>query len=180
MAIDWTGVKSAIRGWFLPATGLADGAVIWANQTGPRPAVPFAEINFRAGITRLGAYDEERLDPNTAGNIIRVAQRKLTVSCHTYGPGAIALMETAQEALDTYAARSALASGGLYVSDRGKIQDLTKLLETTFEERAQLDVVFALAAITNENVGAAAQISINGTFTNPDGQTSETFTVTSS
>lgn len=181
MAIDWTSVKSALRGWFLPATGLADGAVIWANQNGPRPTsngapiVPFATINYRLAVARVGVYDEEQIDADTPGQINRTAQRRLTVSLNTYGPGAIALMEQAQEALDTYATRTALDAAGLAVLDRGSVKDLTALITTQYEERAQLDVIFGLAAVTTEQVGTIDQVTITGTLT--DGQTPEDFTI---
>jgi hypothetical protein len=178
MAIDWSGARAALRAWFLPATGLADAKVIWANQNGPRPLPPFATINPRVAIRRLGVYDEERLDPDAPGQIDRVGQRKLTISCNAYGPGAIDLLERAQEALDTNAARAAFASAGLAVSDRGEVRDLTKLLETQYEERAQLDVVFALATASSEDAGYIESAEITATLLNPDGTTAATFTQT--
>jgi hypothetical protein len=177
MAIDWIATKAALFTWMIAGTGLSDTKVVWSNQNGPRPLVPFAEINPRLSTGRRGMYPEERPDPVVPGRIVRIDQKRLTVSCHLYGPGAIALLEQAQEYLDTYASRTAFGPSGLALLDRGTVQDMTKILESDYEERAQLDLIFGLAVSSTEDVGYIQTIAATVILTNPDGTPAATISL---
>lgn len=177
MAIDWTTTRAALHAWMVAGTGLPAGRVIWANQAAPRPQTPFAEINPRMSIRRLGAYDEER-PTATPGTIARVTHLRLGVSCHLYGAGAMDLMERAREYLDTHAARALFEPAGLSVLDRGEVRDITKLLETQYEERAQLDLVIGLATTATEDVGFIQTVDLTTTVRSPDGSTAAIVTQT--
>jgi hypothetical protein len=168
MAIDWTGLRTAVRACALAATGLNDGHVIWAFQNGPRPLVPFIEINPRLAIARVGSHDEETMNAANADQLDRKAQRRVTVSCHAFGPDAFALLEAMQAFCDTEAGHVLFDVAGLAVADFGSVNDLTELLETQFEERAQFDLIFALAAVSSEKVGAITSVGLAGTIQNPD------------
>lgn len=160
MAIDWEPIKAALHAWMTAGASLPPGRVIWANQGAPIPPIPYASINYRLAVARLGISDEERAT-TTDGVIAHVGQRRVSVSCNLYGKGAIALLEAAQEALQTYAGRAPFDAANLAVLDKGEVRDLSALEDTQIEERAQLDLVIGLATVTNEVVGWIEDVAIS-------------------
>jgi hypothetical protein len=169
VSINWPTLKAALHAWMVAGSGLPAERVLWANQDNTKIKTPFASINHRLAVTRTGVYDEERLDPEAPGVIQRIGQRHVTVSCHLHGPGAVDLLERAQAHLDTHAARAIFDAAGLAVADRGRVDDLTALLDTQHEEQAHLDIILSLATITTEEVGYIDSAGIVLTAEAPDG-----------
>lgn len=150
-------VKQALRAWLMAATGLPGDRVIFANQNGPRPATPFATLNPRLSLARVGAYDEERAtdDPDTTE---RCGLRRLTVSINLYGTDALTRIEDALDGLEMQANWDALKVAGLSFIEHTEARDLTAMLETQFETRAQADVYFYVASSRLDEVSHIATV----------------------
>lgn len=163
MASDFGAIGEALRQWIITSTGLKDAKVIFADQAATRPQPPYAIIKPFPGIRRIGAYDEERLT-DEPGIINRIGQRRLTVSVNIWGPGAIAMMEAAQDGLERYDVMDGLEAAGLAPWNRGESKDLTGLMETNYEERAQIDVVFGYTSESEEDVSYIATVEYEGQY----------------
>lgn len=155
----------AIRAWLMSGATLPDERVIFAEPqpNAPRPKPPFATMRQLGTLTRLGAYDEERLT-TTAGQVKRIGQRRLTVDVNIHGTGAITRAQAAQDATERYDVREALDAAGLTVIDRGQLTNLTGILSTQFEERAQFEVIFGLAVETTETPGWIETVEYDATY----------------
>lgn len=164
MPINRSGIRSALRAWVLQATGLPDGKVIWSQQNAPRPTPPYITINDRLALASVGMDDERRLT-ETPGVIEHVGQRQLTISVNAYGTGAFDLLEAARDGLRLEVIRSALWDAGIGIIDPGNPQDLSVVLDTEWEERAQMDSFFHVVSRATEDVGYFDRAAYEGTFT---------------
>lgn len=164
MPVVWEDVIQAMRGVVVTGSGLADGKVIFANQAAPRPAPPYATINPRISMVRLGAYDEERLVDGQPGIIKRIGHRRITASINLFGPDALALAAATQDGLERYDVLGTLETVGLTVISRGELRDLTNFLETEYEERGQFDVTFGLAVDSTEDVSWIEAVEFEGEY----------------
>lgn len=163
--IPWAEVAQAMRQWVITSTGLDEGKVILSHQNAPRPQPPYAVINPKLAITRRGLIDEERLVPGQPGKIQRIGHRRISVSLNIYGANAIPFVCMAQSGLERYDVREALeAAAGLTVIDQGQVRDLTAFMETHWEERGQVDVIFGIAQEVIEDVGYIETVEYSGEF----------------
>ncbi len=161
-------IMGAVRGWVALTTGLADGKIINAYQDAPRPSPPYAVVYRPLAIMRRGVYDEERIDSDADGVITRFALRHLTIRVDVFGSDAVSLAHDACAGLDRYDVRDILAAQCLSVVSQGEVRNLTGLLQSRYEERAQFDPVFALADTSTETVGYIE--TVTGTATYDDGE----------
>ena len=148
-----TPVQDALRDWLLLSTGLAESAVIWADQSGGSPAGAFATLRLSSILT-LSPHDDSRHDFSDArpeGEEIERAvwgPRELVVGVQTYSPrvvgatSAFELARKAQTGLQRTDVRQALASAGLALIDAGAPRNVSTLLDTAFQGRMAFDVRF--------------------------------------
>ena len=121
---DWSTVEDALRVWIKTATGLDDAHVIWAEQTGPRPAGTFATLRL-GDIIPVGLADDvqdstDLLAP-AGGEITFTAvgtrEFRVSVQCFTAATvddtTARNLLSKAQTALSLPTRRDALAAAGV-------------------------------------------------------------------
>lgn len=140
-------------------------AVIFEDQDAPRPAPPYLSVRL-AGPVIVGHEDAQAIDDEGLQTIR--GDREITASVQAFGAGALDLARRAAHALATERTRSQLALSGL--CPRGtlpRINDLTQLLETSSEERAQFDAVLAFSDDYTDDVGLIEHVTGTGTFQNP-------------
>lgn len=167
--MDIDAINAALRSWLLAVTDLSDGKVIDAYQEDagsppPRPAPPFAVIYQPLAINRRGLFDEERLDADTDGVITRCALRQFPVQVQFFGPGSVARAQDAADGLERFDVRELLAAVGLGVINPGAVANQTGLLQTRYEQRAQIEPVFALSYQSTEDVGWVETVSGTATY----------------
>lgn len=149
--MNWEPIENALRSWVRVASGFDDSAVIWDNQNGSRPARPFITLHLE-GPLALGAVDavtHKYSATRPAGAEIEIkaeGPRELTLSIQCYGLSPIgsdsprAVLSRVQTKLGLPSVKDALGAAGVSVFDKGRIQDLSEILDTGFEARALLEV----------------------------------------
>lgn len=174
MPLDWRQVQNTLRDAFRAASGLS--SVIWARQNAPQPARPYATLQVIAGPLRLGALDEENdvyQAGNAAGEEIEQTfkgQREFTLSCQVFADTtadagtAYDYLSRAMSGLSLPSAQSLFVNVGLAVVSANGIQDLSALLETKWQSRAQMDVRFRIADSVVEKTGYIATVEPDPTW----------------
>ena len=160
-------IESAALTWVAAATG---ATVIFTDQNKPRPATPYLAIKV-SGPIAVG-HDETRglTDPGAPAYAEQTyrGDREVSVSVQAFGAGAMDLARAAARALVTETTRVQLATAGL--CHRGvvpTVNELTALLETDFEERAQFDATLAFAEDFADSVPLIETVEGQGTYQNP-------------
>lgn len=144
----WTTAENALQAW---ASARSGAPAIWANQNGTRPPLPYVTLQITAGPGRIG-QDEIALTVDAtapAGQDLVMTHRgprTITLSVNVYadpvttGASAPARAGALADTLSLESVRDALRAAGLMVSTVGPVRDLTQLVDTAYESRAQFDV----------------------------------------
>lgn len=167
--IAWAAIEAALVAWVGAQTGRP---AIWANQTGPQPAMPYLTLQV-VGVPTI--TDELRLHPAPDGADPRDVEMEargelqVTVAINVYSQQgetfdpektALHLAQKVRASLGLPSVLEALREVGLSFIDATPIQDLTFLQDEAFIERRQLDVRFALASSVSEVVEGIATVEV--------------------
>jgi hypothetical protein len=176
----WQMREDAIRAWVKACSGFGNSQVIWAEQTGARPAESDF-ITIRIGdIVALGAVDEqieEFDDSRPAGEEVEervIAMREFSVSVQMFSNKSIGngtsrfVMSKVQCGLGLPSIQSSFDDVGISVFDRGQIRNVAELVGTKFEARAVLEVRFYAVETTSEFVGYIDSVEADSYMGPPD------------
>lgn len=173
--VDWAAVENAIHAWVAAGSGLAAGKVIWDDQGGPRPSVPFIALH-REGPATKGLGVETRISPYTGGgpypavDVDAIAQKEFDLSVTAFtgpvtsGGSATALLDPVELNSHSQTQFLLFSQAGICCFDRGPVQNLSQVVETVFEGRALLRVRFRLVSGLNEQLGWIQTVGVVGTF----------------
>ena len=170
MSLDLDAIRASLRGdWLLPALQQLDATaeVIFARQDGQQPAEPYATLLI-AGIARRGAADERR-GPDTDGLVKLTGTRRLAVSVNVFGPQAVRMAEHAIAYLGLSTVTAALRADGVVVYRSEDVQDLTGILDTGFQGRAQFDLAVGVVSELVETIDVIDGAVIGETVRDVDG-----------
>jgi hypothetical protein len=173
MAYDWAQVEKTLCDWV--ASKLPNGTVcILANQNAPQPQKPYATVLITPSTdptSAMGAgMDEQRLSALDPGIVRYQKFRQFGVSLNVYSNTmtgnnkATALLEQVVESLALQSVCNTFRNDAritcLPVND--SIRDLSALLETRGESRAQVDLLFNYVTSLNEDLGYFNTINTDG------------------
>lgn len=134
--------------------------LIWANQDGPRPALPYATVLLTAS-NAIGYATVRGVDDNGVQQLS--GQREDSVTVDFFGPGAYDAAARLRDALATTAIRYPLNRAGMALFGSPDTTDITQLLgNVEHEERAQLLFGVRYASRVDDNVGLIETINTAG------------------
>lgn len=155
-------IYQSLFDWLKRESGVT---VIKANQKGPRPARPYASLNFQVASTRLGnSIDQQSSVQNDADDwVVQTSgMRKAVASINIFGENAIATLAAVRDSLDRPDVIEEFQIAEIGHLDEGSIQDLTALQETAYEERGQLDLTISYVAESEADVGTIEHVEATG------------------
>lgn len=141
------------------------------TQNAPRPCKPYFTMKMTGPAGKSGDDSAEQIKdnlgvPTTVWN--RGGQRKLSVDFNCYGTTheeAYNLLTLWQGALELETVQAALYASGIAVWLNGSVNDLSQLLNTAFEGRAQMQVDFGIASNLTEDLSSIDTVNVSGTVT---------------
>lgn len=158
-----------------------DITVIVDRPNVPRPKLPYFALLITTPIQKVGSRDSLEHIDDTTWNI--GGQRRFTLSVRSYVETkdknffqSQDLLVQLQDSLEDETRRIDLTTAGLAVWFSTDILDITELLETGFESRAQFDIEFGIASNRETDLGAIEKVKIQGTL---DGEEQDEFQVPS-
>jgi hypothetical protein len=163
-------IEDAVRTWLKTATGMADGAVIIADQDGPSPTTDY--LSVRIGETPPVARQAEQQTSTDLGQpagqevqLTAVVDRYATVTVSAYtskttggSSNAVDLLEKAANAISLPSIRQTLNDAGLGVVEVGSVKNLSAVARSNFEGVAALDVRFSLRQTVSERTGYISKV----------------------
>ena len=169
-------IGEAIRQWFISALTpeVFDGTstnIIFANDNGPRPALPYITVLVTVADIPKGT-DERVSETNGSGNptIRAKGDRFGTVSINAFGRDSSGWIEVATLRLEYDSIKDALTAAGLTVTTLGGgVTDLSTLLGDKIEPRYQRDFEFGYAVIDQEAEELTLAANFETGLTLPDG-----------
>lgn len=178
--LDYNVIRAVLIAQMMLVTGLDQNHVEEVepevpNQ--PRPTLPYMGLKIIVPGARFGDDDKRNIpdkNGNPTDNWNSGGPRMMSVSFKSYGTSheeAYNLMALWQSALDEENTQAALRASGIGVWTIGAVADLSQLVNTAYEGRAQLDVTFGLAANVTSNLGEIDTVPVTGTVSTDQGTT---------
>lgn len=150
--------KAALRTWVRTVSKLPDTQIVWANQDLSRLTGQFITM-LLGDLAVLGSadevthdYDADR-DPGQEIEISVQGRRSFPLSLQCFGNGDLsgrALLSRLQTSLSFPSVLSLFEAADIACYDAGPIQDVTAVLETTFEPRAAMELYFHGSEVVSE------------------------------
>ncbi len=160
-------LKAALVGILQEATGIKP--FIFEDQAGPRPeSGNYGTLKLITPLIMEG-QDSETIE--AAGDFVTIktqGQRELTLSVNLYREDAFQKMALLQSKIQSRRFResarfTAKARGQSFAFiDALSIQDLSALLNSNYEERAQMDVRIRVVSVLSEQVETVGQVALDG------------------
>lgn len=143
--------------------GLGTGRkAIWADQAGPRPALPFAVLRVTNFDRQYGQTEERQGSTSDKRIYVRNVTHDISLqvfsSTAVGADSALALLSGVLRRLDLQSVRRALVQAGCAVQNVGTPRNLSAALATASESRAQVDFTLSAIETLEETVGHIAHV----------------------
>lgn len=172
-SFTWPNVYDAL--YDAVKAALPSCTVMWSFATSnngaqfPMPAKPFATLNLTKREIAPGQQGSDEVqNTTTAGTVAYSHHRRHTLSVNVYSNTAyganhaVALLANLSRELRKDSRILALRQAGCKAWSKGPVQDLTALLDTRAESRAQCDVIVATLDSTTETTGWIETVALTG------------------
>lgn len=166
-AIAWATVQDAL--YDAVKAALPTCAVVWVNPVAPMPAKPFAMLALTQRDMPQGLPGRDEVNATaTAGTVKYSFHRRHMLSVNvysntTFGDGhATALLAQLSREIRKDARTAALFTAGVKLGTIGQVQDLSALLDTRAESRAQVDITIGTLDNSTEAVGWIETVDLSG------------------
>ena len=146
-------VKSRVDDWV---------QVIFADEPGTRPKNPYVTIKMISGPRALGSFDELLSIANSTKYTVS-GMRQFTLNLQGFGTEAIDILDRLQSLLDDPATGLFLrAESDMAIVSKGAVTDITELMETGYEPRASMDIIFNTSRNVEVDPSSIETVAIGG------------------
>lgn len=163
MPLNFEEVKTHLYEWTVSNLP-ANTPVIFLYQNAPRPEVAYVTL-YISSLVQIGNDYVPRPD-NQAGTIEQIGDREFTLQIATYGGDCLTRLEDLRSSLQKESVLDTLRENGIIFVQQFDIQDITELVASRFENRAQMDVLFRIAQTYGESLGSIETVEIQEIFNN--------------
>lgn len=173
MPLNFETIKTNLYSW---ATANSGGAsVIFLNENAPRPAQPYVTL-FLSSLNQIGEDYTPESDVN--GLIDMVGDREFTLQIQTYGGDCITRLENLRSSLQMQTVLDTLRANGIVFVNHFAISDVTELLDSRFEKRAAMDVLFRIGQNYTDNLGLIQTVQVEEIYQDAGGSVVYDSTIT--
>ena len=122
--------------------------VIWFNQDGVKPDLPFMTMNKQSLIKLGHSYTSA---PNSSGYIKIIDCCELTINFQAFGENSYGRLMEIKSITSNPISQDVLLGNGISIVNNLPIQNITQLVDNNFEERASTDLIFRFSVIYGED-----------------------------
>lgn len=169
--IDFNAIRIAMIAQVQSVTGLTCIVSEPETQDAPRPPRPYFSMKVLVAAARSADDSTQYSD---TGITNRGGQRKMSVSFQVFATSheeAYNYMTLWQSSLDLFTIQEALRTAGIAVWTIQNVADISALLNTGYEGRAQLDCTFGIASNLTEDLSYIEEVKGDGAVTKDSGNT---------
>lgn len=168
MLVIFKELKNYIYEW--AAANVPTGMpVIYLYPNAPRPEVDYVSL-FISTYNMIG--QDYVPDPiNDAGDVTQVGDREFTLQIQAFGGDPMTILGNLRNSLQKETVLDTLRLNGIVAVQQYAINDITSLMNSRFENRASMDVLFRIADQYLDTLGTIAQIELEETILNVDSST---------
>lgn len=152
-----TQLKTTIYTLLQPILG---ETVIWADQSAPRPALPYTTIKFGV-INKVGRSYYSNVDNVGVQSVFSVLESVLNVQ--RFGADSVSALQTFTEKMQLSTNIEKLSVQDISLFDISPVTDIAELLNgISIEPRASVDLYFRWTSKQTDAVGIIEFVDING------------------
>lgn len=149
--------------------------VFFYNQNAPRMELPCIGLLITS-VVQIG-YDELIPPKNELGNLILCGPREFTLGLYAFGDGCLNNLEKLRTSLQKPTVKEAFNLNKLVYVRHFGINNVTEVINTGFEERANMDVLFRTVSSVADDIGIIEHVEMTGTYKTPEDEFSETINI---
>lgn len=144
-----------------------DGFSIFAKQdtTNPRPQGSYADLDL-VSDTSIGWEERNQVDNVSDDDITETLQgaREIMVSIGFYRDGSMDNARKVRTAFNRESVLGMLRAADMGLVSRSVVRDISEVLESNWERRAQLDVTLSAVGTDEDIINSILSVSIEGEF----------------
>lgn len=163
MPLNFNTVRQNLYAWAITVVPMGM-PVIFYEPNAPRPTVPYVTLYLNT-ITAVN-QDWSAPDADNAGSIDMKGDRQFTLQVQAYGNDPLTVLENIRTSLQKQTVLDTLRANGIVFYQSLTINDITELVDSQFERRAQLDILFGIAQIYNDIPGYFSTIEVEEKYLN--------------
>lgn len=164
MPLDFETVKTNLYAWALANS--PGCSVIFLNENAPRPAQPYVTL-LLSPLNQIGEDYTPKAD--ASGLVDMVGDREFTLQIQTYGGDCITRLENLRSSLQKQTVLDSLRANGIVFVNHFGINDTTELLDSRFEKRAAMDVLFRIGQDYQDNLGLIETVEVEEIYQDASG-----------
>lgn len=163
MALNYDVVKANLYSWAITVVPMGM-PVIFYEPNAPRPVVPYVTLYMNT----VTAVNQDWASPNSdnLGNIDMHGDRQFTLQVQAYGNDPLTVLENIRTSLQKQTVLDTLRANGIAFYQSLTINDITELVDSRFERRAQLDILFGIGQVYQDTPGFFDEIEIDQQYIN--------------
>lgn len=159
--INFSTVKLALYNWVVNVSPMGMPVIYWQPNS-PRPTVPYISL-FISQITAVNQdWSSGVTDIN--GAIAMKGDRQFTLEIQGYGLDPLTLMENIRTSLQKQSVLDTLRANGIAFYSSLTINDITELVDSQYEHRAHLDILFGIGQVYVDAPGFFDHIELTEQF----------------
>lgn len=158
MAIDFEIVKTALFNWVSAQVPIGM-PVIFYEPNAPRPNRSYITLYLNT-IDQI-SWDWYSHKANAAGEIDMHGDRRFTLQIQAYGSDPLTVLENLRSSLQKQTVLDTLRANGLAFYNFLSINDITDLIDSRYERRAQMDLRFGIGQSYIDSPGYFDHTQIN-------------------
>ncbi len=159
--IDFNLVRTNLYNWVV-ANVPSGMPAIYLFSNAPRPVVDYLTLHI-SSIVQIG-WDYEQSPLTTAGINSQIGDREFTFQIQAYGGDVMTVMQNLRTSLQKQTVLDTLRANGIVFANWFPINDLTTLVDSRYEQRASMDVLFRIADIYTDVVGVISTVRLEEVF----------------
>lgn len=177
MALNFATVKLNLYQWAVTVVPMGM-PVIFFEPNAPRPTVPYVSLYLNSIVSVNQDWTEAEAD--STGTVDMKGDRQFTLQVQGYGGDPLTVLENIRTSLQKQTVLDNLRANGIAFYQSLNIADITDLVDSLFERRAQLDILFGIAQIYTDTPGYFDEIEVQEVIENQLGDIvyDETITIT--
>jgi hypothetical protein len=149
---------NAVIAYFYTATGIP---VIWEKQDAPRPDLPYVSLSILDDSDKTGHRPDQTYDGlEQTYTFINEVQIRARIYCNT--DVYMGYLRDCVRFRQKYEGKAILKAAGINIREVGNIQDISSMIDTNFELRANADFYFTYKSTSTEDIEQVKEI--NGEF----------------
>lgn len=176
MSLSFAQVRTSIYEWAVANIPSGMPAIYLYNNS-PRPTVDYITL-YISTVTEIG-WDWVQGPLDDTGISQQVGDREFTVQIQGYGGDPLTVLNSLRTSLQKQSVLDSLRVNGIVFANWFPINDVTQLIDSRYEQRASMDVLFRIADVYTDNLGVIDTVVEQEIYKNPSGTTvyDQTFTI---